>query len=315
MSSLFEETERILDNRRILSEIRQNDKIAKIHEKYPKLAEVEREISHVTGEQLLAALDGRTDYTLDDKLTELKKKKDQLIKEYGLSDEDFAVEPHCKLCGDTGYIDKEDGTSEMCECLCELLAPSYLARSGCNRYPGFSFDNANDAFFENNEAGKVAFSVVKALAEHKKLPSLIFYGASGCGKTFTAVCAARYYAEHGKTSMVIKMADAMELMMEHRKVVQAFRTDADKEKNIEMKKDYLVESDLLVLDDMGVEAKTANAEADILYILDSRLQAGKATIITTNFDIPTLKDRYGARVYDRLLKNFKGYPFSRKKAE
>lgn len=315
MSNLFEEAERVLENRRIHSEIRLHDKIAGLHAKFPQLAEVEKEISRVTGEQLMRALDGKDDGSLSEKLSALDAKRETILTECGLTNEDFTAVPYCKLCGDTGYVTGKDGESKMCTCLCALLAPVFLSRSGVNKYPGFSFAKADESFWDDNEAGKNAFAAVKALAEHKMVPNLIFSGPSGCGKTFAAVCAAREYAEHGMSSLVIKQADAQELMMEHRKIVQAFRTDADKEKTIENRRRQLVEADLLVLDDMGVEANSGNGEADLLYILDARLLAGKATIMTTNYDIPTLKDRYGARVYDRIVKNFKVYSFSRKKGE
>ena len=101
--------------------------------------------------------------------------------------------------------------------------------------------------------------------------------------------------------------------MEHRKIVQAFYTNPETEKRVSFLKNYLVEAELLVLDDMGVEPKTQNSEADLLYILDSRAQAGKKTIITTNYDLSTLKERYGGRVYERIKRSFKCYSLSPKK--
>ena len=74
-----------------------------------------------------------------------------------------------------------------------------------------------------------------------------------------------------------------------------------------MRRNLLVEADLLVLDDLGVEIKTPNSEADLLYILDTRAQMGRKTIITTNYDLNSLKERYGGRVYERLAHSFKIY--------
>jgi hypothetical protein len=57
---------------------------------------------------------------------------------------------------------------------------------------------------------------------------------------------------------------------------------------------------MLVLDDLGEEEATPRSLAMLSSMLTSRFAQGCATIITTNLDGSTFRDRYGARLIDRL---------------
>ncbi|HBY32955.1 MAG TPA: hypothetical protein DEG74_04230, partial [Clostridiales bacterium] len=222
--------------------------------------------------------------------------------------------PYCKKCGDTGYVHVtgKDGTKTemLCECMRSLLAPVMLSRSGVDRYPDYSFEKGSEEFFSSDPVMLGTYTKLRLLAEKEKVPNAVFYGASGKGKTFTAVAIARQYAMQGRFSLVVRIAEAQELLMEHRKMIQSFYTPAQKERMIEKKVSYLTDADLLVLDDLGIEPRTANSEADLLNILDMRELAGKTTVITTNLDMETLKDRYRGRVFDRIDRNFLKFHFS-----
>ena len=184
------------------------------------------------------------------------------------------------------------------------------ARSGVEKYPEYSFEKDSEQFFAENPRMQETYKKLRLLTEKEKVPNAVFYGRSGQGKTFTAVAIARQYAKQGRSSFVIRLAEAQELMMEHRKLIQSFYTPAGKERDVEKRVAYLTEADLLVLDDLGVEPRTANTEADLLNIVDTRILSGKTTIITTNFDMESLKERYGGRFFDRIDRNFVRFNFS-----
>lgn len=316
MSNMYEDVRRILENRRIHSEIRHHDRIVRLYTQYPQLQKIEQEISRVMEDEMLLSLDGHTGSGLADKLSALDQKRAELLREYGLTDKDFEVQPFCAKCADTGsYEIKDENGSRtvMCHCVRKLLAPAMLGRSGVTKYPGYSFSEGKEEYYGSNEAAKNVYRTVKTLAGEHLVPDMVLFGTAGKGKTFTAVAAAREYAEAGISSLVVKQTEAQEIMMEHRKVVQSFYTESSKERSIEDRRAALTEVELLVLDDLGVEPKTPNTEADLLYILDSRMLSGRKTIITTNYDIPSLKERYGARVYDRLQRNFQCFSFCPKK--
>lgn len=311
MSGMNDDVQNILENRKIHSEIRLREHEARIREQFPELVAVEKEIAALTEKQMLLSLDGKSDETIAPRLQDLDKKREEVLQNCGLTRKDFQVKPFCEICKDTGWVtvttDSGKESRMPCRCICGILAPAYLEQGGIDRYPEVAFDKADEKFFEGRQAAGNVFLAVKTLAEKQKITNMVLFGPSCTGKTFMAVSAARYYAEHGIPAMVIRMADAQELMMEYRKIVQSFYTVPDKEKAVTSRRNLLVEADLLVLDDLGVEVKTPNSEADLLYILDTRAQMGKKTIITTNYDLNSLKERYGGRVYERLSHSFKMY--------
>ena len=60
-------------------------------------------------------------------------------------------------------------------------------------------------------------------------------------------------------------------------------------------------ADLLVIDDLGTEQNTEWSISKIYTIIDSRYRNKLPTIVTTNYSIEILRERYGERTVDRLL--------------
>lgn len=314
MDRVYEDLQRILENRRMRSEIIQQDKYDYLMARYPRLQEIEEEIASTTAESLLLSLEGETDQDLLPKLEKLEAQRREILHECGLTEADLQRTPTCPLCNDTGYIRSTEANGEekstFCSCTRALLAPVMLARSGVEKYPEFAFEKGNATYLTGNPKLQSAYSKLQDEAQQGRIPNMIFYGASGRGKTFLAVSIAREYAKAGYPSLVIRQADFAELMQAHRKIIGSYYTPSQKENEIESRKDYLIEADLLVLDDLGVEAKTPNTQADLIYILDERKLQGKSTIITTNYSMDALQERYGGRIFERLDRDFHRFCFS-----
>ena len=67
--------------------------------------------------------------------------------------------------------------------------------------------------------------------------------------------------------------------------------------------------DLLILDDLGTEMTTAFVQSALYQLLNSRLLAGKSTIISTNLDPDQIGRRYSAQIMSRLEGEFELLPF------
>lgn len=59
--------------------------------------------------------------------------------------------------------------------------------------------------------------------------------------------------------------------------------------------------DLLIMDDLGTEAQTQYTVAFLYNIMNTRINNGKKTIISTNLDHNELRKRYGDRITSRLF--------------
>ena len=64
----------------------------------------------------------------------------------------------------------------------------------------------------------------------------------------------------------------------------------------------LIQTPILVIDDLGTEPMLRNITVEYLFtLLNERCAAGRATLIATNLSPAELKERYGERVASRLL--------------
>lgn len=116
-----------------------------------------------------------------------------------------------------------------------------------------------------------------------KTPNLVFSGATGTGKTFTAKIIADDLSNRG---FFVHMTTAFAM-------VNAFR---------KFDFDDLLECDLLVIDDLGTEPVIKNITLENLYnILNERILRGRAFIITTNLSPSGLIQKYDQRIASRIL--------------
>ena len=63
----------------------------------------------------------------------------------------------------------------------------------------------------------------------------------------------------------------------------------------------LMESDLLILDDLGTEFSTQFTLAALYNILNTRLLRSRPTIISTNLDLKGIENHYTKRIASRIV--------------
>ena len=64
--------------------------------------------------------------------------------------------------------------------------------------------------------------------------------------------------------------------------------------------DALLSCDLLIIDDLGTEFKTAFSVSQIYNLFNSRVLQGKPVIISTNLTMPQLEKEYSNRFVSRI---------------
>ena len=128
---------------------------------------------------------------------------------------------------------------------------------------------------------------------NEKSGNLLLTGAPGLGKTFLSACIARVVSEKGY-SVVYDTAGHVFERFEARK----FSREEDDRAAEDVER--ILQCDLLILDDLGTEMTTAFVQSALYEIVNTRLLAGKSTIINTNLGMTELNQRYLEQVSSRI---------------
>lgn len=125
---------------------------------------------------------------------------------------------------------------------------------------------------------------------------LLFWGQPGTGKTFAAAAIANALISSGREFLpTVRMATFGTILTK-----LLAKSPQEKEEYIR----EMLESDLLILDDFGMERQTDYAREQIFNIIDGRYLRKMPLIVTTNLSLNELKNgktMAEKRIYDRIL--------------
>lgn len=122
--------------------------------------------------------------------------------------------------------------------------------------------------------------------------SAIFCGKPGTGKTHLAVGIGLHAMTLGKLVMFTTVQRAV------RRVKDSWRKDSTESETDVI--DMLVEPDLLILDEIGVQFGSEFEKNLMFDILNERYEKSRPSLLLSNLTAPEVKAFLGERVYDRL---------------
>ena len=287
----------------------------------PRLQEIDKELTlnSIQVSKAILVSDSKEKASL---LASLKKKNTSLIKEKNdfiknLSKENNYLNPHfeCKLCKDTGYVQK-DGKLSMCSCLKQRIFDIAYNKSNMGNLERENFSSFNIRIFSDKpdkalyksdlsprENIQIIREKVKSFIENFDAPeekNLIFTGNTGVGKTFLTNCIANEMLKLGKTVLY----QTAPVMFDEINDAKFGRENArfDLYENI-------LNVDLLIIDDLGTEKITDSKVTELFTIINTRLlnQNHKITktIISTNLNVDELFKTYTTRIGSRLAGNYR----------
>ena len=153
----------------------------------------------------------------------------------------------------------------------------------------YTFDRDNGSVPKLAEARRYA---AKFEAMRQENIVLIFWGQPGNGKTFAAACIAIALCEQ---LLDIRMT-TLGAFLNHLPGLPL----QEKERYLRS----LIQCDLLLLDDFGMERRTDYAQEQVYGLINGRYLAKKPMIVTTNLSLNDLKSPETIteqRIYDRVL--------------
>lgn len=288
---------------------------SEIYAKIPRIAEIENRLSS-TGMMLLKGI-SEADTSPEEAVSRIMAENKSFTEEIrGLLVEngynpDYLNPPFfCPRCSDTGYT--EEG--KLCSCLRSEITSRALKEANLTKHmAGQTFEAFNLAYYDNeikNSQGigakENALSILRVARNFVENfdnsdTNLLFYGPSGLGKTFLSSAIATELLKKGKDVLYISansLFPALESMH--------FGRGDDNGAYIAQR---ALESDLLILDDLGAEFITQFTTSELFRIMNQRLLTGKKMVFSTNLTLPEIESSYSERIVSRIIGNFETLRF------
>ena len=298
-----------LEERRRQRQERQERRQREIYAQLPRVAEIDRELKGTICQIIAASLrDGRDPApsikVIRDRNLDLQAEKARLLAEHGFPPDALDDRPDCPRCGDTGWVG-----AAMCSCLRELCAQeqirelSKLLDLGEQSFETFQVDYYSDAYWpDKGTSPRERMEMIKDICYNYAVKfdrfftkNLFLSGPPGLGKTFLSACIARTVAEEGH-SVVYDTAANIFAQFEARKFQ---RDSADGQEARDETRRYL-NCDLLILDDLGSELTTQFTQSALYELINTRLVAGRHTVISSNLSMEETARRYSPQIASRL---------------
>ena len=288
-----------------------------IGRRIPEVGAIEREMA------VLAASVARVIVASPDKAEEmtlqlgknslaLQEQRKALLEKAGFPADYLEQQYGCANCLDTGYRG-----SQMCGCMRALLQREAAAQlSAVSQAERCGFHNFRLEYYPDkpvDASGVVPRARMAEVAEicrryaesfSPQAESLLLLGRTGLGKTHLSLAIAAMVTEAGYGVVytpVQKLLDTLE--------AEKFARTAETREQYAESTRFVLDCDLLVLDDLGTEFSTPFSLSVLYNIVNSRSAEHKPTIISTNLELPAIEDRYSQRMVSRLVCGYRVLKF------
>ncbi len=272
--------------------------------RFPRLAEIEKELSATLPELTRIILDGGDPAELEalqQRNLALQSEMADILHAAGYTADNFEPRYTCPACRDTGYRD-----GRLCDCYRQLLREEACRRlSSLSAMKLTDFDTMDPELYDPLPDPKLGTSprrrmldviaYCRSYAENfsAEAPNLLLQGPTGTGKTHLSLAIAKRVTEQGCTVTYGSIQPLLRRMeSEH-----FGRSEGDTE-------GQLVDCDLLILDDLGMEFDSPFYRACIYNLLNARLLEVRPTIISTNLSLSGIRERYGDQIASRITGSF-----------
>jgi DNA replication protein DnaC len=311
--SLASERARRRENRIRQLEQDRNLREARIFERVPRLGEIKAIQSDIGLD--LARLVLRVPTRFGKGFAELKSWSEALSAErlaclqtYGLDPAELEVQWDCPTCKNTGWLQPEEAEdhtvrpSRKCHCLLQEEIDDLYRVSGLTgplRTQTFAhFDLTVYPSQQRDYMSRVldsAKTYAQRVSAGTQEESLLLMGEVGRGKTYLATAIASAAVDAKRSVVYFTFSEFLDLVRLHK---------FDDHEGYREGVQRLLESDLIVLDDLGAEKVTEFVGQELFNMINYRMNRRKPMVVSTNLTPGEIEDLYGARIASRLVYGF-----------
>lgn len=294
--SLREKASRAFRERFLQDEENYRKKLGELSVSVPGFAELSAELEATGLKALRAAIGGGDISGVRKETEELRRRRSSLLVAHGYAPDEADRRYRCEKCSDSGFVGLN-----MCQCLRRELTVAALEASGLGKLIRTqSFETFSLEHYSGREKalmkaiGARLFSFAKNFSE-KTSDSFLLIGGTGLGKTHLATSVARVVVEKGY-DVLYRPAQELFAVFNRQRFGDGFEGDGAER--------VFFDCDLLIIDDLGTEVTTQYTVSWLYDVVNSRMNAEKPTIISTNLTEDALRSRYDDRITSRLLFNY-----------
>lgn len=300
--------------RRIKNAQKTQNSIDAVYRLHPALQEIDRQLMQENASIAMQIIQDGLHRTDSERKRQLVGQREEYLRSNRVP-ADFDRPCHtCVACGDTGFL--RGGQNEYCQCYHQLLIPLLLKNSNFKNLSKYNFPQFNLSCFSDEPDSKRYQSLDSPRKQMEGIRNaagyfldhfneegtrnLFFIGKPGTGKTFLSGCIANDLLMRGKSVLYLSAPELFENITEFRMLSNSFAPDPERFENAAQVYQYVLQCDLLILDDLGTETIHANRQPELLNILNHRMDSNKKMIISTNLDMQSLSAHYDERVLSRI---------------
>ncbi len=302
---LREYDSRMLQNKHALDKRKEE-----AYQQIPQLKVIEDKIISLSAGSGRLALFGDDNALKDlrEKTAALKARQIDLLTSHGFPGDFLELQYQCVKCNDTGYIGND-------KCSCFKQAISDLLYSGSNmksildkeNFNSFSFRYYSDDYTDETIGMSPLTNMQKVVANcknfirhfNKNHDNLLLLGNTGVGKTFLANCIGKELLDRGYTVIYLTAFRLFDILEKNK-----FGKDEDRAYAAANQFEYILDCDLLIIDDLGTELNNSFTNSQLYLIINERLLRQKSTIISTNLSLTNINTTYGERIFSRIASSY-----------
>ena len=303
---------RIYNQRQFQDKYEQDQRREEVYQKVPQIRQIEDEISSQAVRCARKLLDGDTNAKeeLKQHIEDLREQKEVLLSAFGFPADYMEMHYVCPECQDTGYVD-----GRKCRCFKkEEIRPLYSQSNIEEVLLRENFDSFSYEYYDDRVViPEIQMTVADYMRQvhtwckeyvenfEKKGGNLIFTGSTGVGKTFLTNCIAKALIDQYQSVIYLSSNDLFDVFSKNK-----FHYDTEEE--MKDMYQYILDCDLLIIDDLGTELNNTFVSSQLFYCINERLLRKKSTIISTNLSMTMLRDTYSDRISSRIISQYSIIP-------
>ena len=262
---------RIYNQRQFQDKYEQDQRREEVYQKVPQIRQIEDEISSQAVRCARKLLDGDTNAKeeLKQHIEDLREQKEVLLSAFGFPADYMEMHYACPECQDTGYVDGR-------KCRCFKKEEIRLLYSQSNIEEVLLRENFDSFSYEYYDDRVVIPEIQMTVADYmrqvhtwckeyvenfeKKGGNLIFTGSTGVGKTFLTNCIAKALIDQYQSVIYLSSNDLFDVFSKNK-----FHYDTEEE--MKDMYQYILDCDLLIIDDLGTELNNTFVSSQLFYCI------------------------------------------------